>query len=60
MVYKRFDKKSSGANSSGSAIIQNQQLENLKNEKYTNLLKTIFGVLSFNKLLNKYNKKFRF
>ena len=27
MVYKRFDKKSSGANSSGNAIMQNQQLE---------------------------------
>ena len=59
MVYKVFDKKSSCANISGSAIkseimyqtktyqknCKSQLLENLRNEKYTHHLKIIFEVM---------------
>ena len=40
----------------------NKLLENLKNEKYTHLLKTIFwgADLTYSQLLSKFNKVFRF
>ena len=53
MVYKLFDKKSSG-NVVKSKIIKNKQLaeelhkpniRNLKREEYSHLLNTIFGLL---------------
>ena len=43
MVYKWFDKNSSGSGFK-SEITPNQELENVKNKKYTHLLKTIIGV----------------
>ena len=51
MVYKFFDKKSSGRGIANEQIINwqmsfiNQLLEKSKKEKFIHLLETIFGVL---------------